>query len=295
MTLHMDDIEIIKKVFHCQECDILNIRLLNKGMTNHSFVFECFGAKYIIRVPGEGTCELINRYHEASVYEAIENKGVCESPVYIDAQSGYKITKYIENVRTCNPKSEKDVVLCINKLKSFHHLHLKVNHSFDLFDTINRYESIMGGKSVFSDYQKTKENIFSLKPFIENNTHDFCLSHIDSVPDNFLFDMSRNDDLRIQLTDFEYSGMQDPHMDIAMFCIYAGYDKGQTDKVIDLYFNNGCPKDTRTKIYAYIAACGLLWSNWCEYKALFGIEFGEYALSQYNYAKTFYQIAKNQM
>ena len=41
----------------------------------------------------------------------------------------------------------------------------------------------------------------------------------------------------------------------------------------------------RTKIYAYIAVCGLLWSNWCEYKSRLGVEFGEYSLKQYRYAK----------
>ena len=29
--------------------------------------------------------------------------------------------------------------------------------------------------------------------------------------------------------------MQDPHVDIAMFCIYALYDRKQVDKVIDMY------------------------------------------------------------
>ena len=69
--------------------------------------------------------------------------------------------------------------------------------------------------------------------------------------------------------------MQDPHVDIAMFCIYALYDRKQVDKVIDMYFRDDCPIEIRIKIYCYIAACGLLWSNWCEYKRKLGVEFGE--------------------
>ena len=98
----------------------------------------------------------------------------------------------------------------------------------------------------------------------------------------------------ISLIDWEYAGMQDPHVDIAMFCIYSLYDKSQSDNLIDTYFK-ACGKeadeDTRTKIYCYIAACGLLWSNWCEYKSTLGVEFGEYSLRQYRYAKDFYKIA----
>lgn len=55
-------------------------------------------------------------------------------------------------------------------------------------------------------------------------------------------------------------------------CIYAMYDRKQIDKLINAYFTEGCPKEIRIKIYCYIAACGLLWSNWCEYKRNLGID-----------------------
>ena len=37
--------------------------------------------------------------------------------------------------------------------------------------------------------------------------------------------------------------------------------------------------------------CGLLWSNWCEYKLHLGVKFGEYSIKQYRYAKEYYRIA----
>lgn len=52
---------------------------------------------------------------------------------------------------------------------------------------------------------------------------------------------------------------------------------------------------TRIKIYCYIAACGLLWSNWCEYKRNLGVEFGEYSLRQYRYAKDYYRIVQDEL
>ena len=88
--------------------------------------------------------------------------------------------------------------------------------------------------------------------------------------------------------------MQDPHVDIAMFCIYALYDRAQADHLIDLYFENACSRENRIKIYCYIACCGLLWSNWCEYKRQLGVEFGEYSLRQYRYAKDYYRIVQEE-
>ena len=73
------------------------------------------------------------------------------------------------------------------------------------------------------------------------------------------------------------------------------YDKAQTDHLIDIYFQGQCPDDIRTKIYCYMAACGLLWSNWCEYKSQLGVEFGEYSLRQYRYAKDYYRYARERI
>ncbi len=129
-----------------------------------------------------------------------------------------------------------------------------------------------------------------LKSYIEEHRHKWCLTHIDAVPDNFLF---YNEG--VQLTDWEYAGMQDPHVDIAMFCIYSLYDQRHVDNLIDIYFGGKCDESTRIKIYCYIAVCGLLWSNWCEYKKKLGVEFGEYSFRQYSYAKEYYKIVMEEL
>ena len=117
-------------------------------------------------------------------------------------------------------------------------------------------------------------------------------SHIDAVPDNFLFEA---EDDEVRLIDWEYAAMQDPHVDLAMFSIYSFYDREQIDDLIDIYFNGSCDKNTRLKIYCYIAVGGLLWSNWCEYKRTLGVEFGEYSLRQYRYAKEYYKIVQGEL
>jgi len=80
-----------------------------------------------------------------------------------------------------------------------------------------------------------------------------------------------------------------------MFCIYALYDRQQTDELIDIYFQGRPDRETLVKIYMYIAVCGLLWSNWCEYKRMLGVEFGAYSLAQYRYAKDYSRIARRML
>ena len=288
-------IAVIAEQLQVNQKEIVEISVLKKGMTNRSFLFSCKGKKYIMRIPGEGTSQLISRKEEADVYRAISGKGICDDPVYINPANGYKITAFLEGVRPCDPSNVNDLKKCMKLLKNFHQMELTVDHEFDIFKQIAFYESLWdGAPSIYRDYEKTKENVLSLKPYIEANAGKKVLTHIDAVPDNFLF-YSGADGEQLQLTDWEYAGMQDPHVDIAMFCIYSMYNKRQVDRLISIYFDGECPKETRIKIYCYIAACGLLWSNWCEYKRSLGVEFGEYSLRQYRFAKEYYRIASDEI
>lgn len=284
--LKSDAIAIITEALDVKASEIINITVLKKGMTNRSFLFTCRQKKYIMRIPGEGTDQLINRREEAQVYQTIDGKNICDEIIYINPDNGYKITEFLEGSRVCDPNNVVDLKMCMKKLKEFHALNLSVGHEFDIFKQIDFYEKLWNGtSSVYKDYEKTKERVFKLRDYIEAHVEKKCLSHIDAVPDNFLFTESGD----IRLIDWEYAGMQDPHIDIAMFCIYALYNKQQVDRLINIYFENKCDKETRLKIYCYIAACGLLWSNWCEYKRSLGVEFGEYSLRQYRFAKDYYK------
>lgn len=289
-SLNSEVIKCASKALNAPDNEIRDIQALKKGMTNRSFVFTCLDKKYIFRIPGKGTDSLINRNEEYSVYEVIRNLNICDDIVYINPNNGYKITKYIENCRNCDPLNWSDVKSCMNKLKSFHNMGLQVNHTFDIYKNIEYYEKLRNCDSVYRDYEKTKEKVIELRGFISEHKAKFVLAHIDAVPDNFI--INGND---IRLIDWEYAGMQDPHVDLAMFSIYSFYSKDQIDRLIDIYFDSSCDRTTRIKIYCYVATCGLLWSNWCEYKLSLGVEFGEYSIRQYRYAKEFYKIAIDEM
>ena len=294
--LKSDAIETAAKALNTLPEAITNISVLKKGMTNRSFLFNCSGRKYIMRIPGEGTGQLINRKEEATIYQLISNRHICDNVIYINPDNGYKITEFIENARVCDPLDLNDVQKCMSKLRAFHEMKITVDHEFDLFGQIEYYEQLWGNKkSVYKDYLQTKRQVLALKDYINKQVPDKTLTHIDAVPDNFLFSTDSDHHESIRLIDWEYAGMQDPHVDIAMFCIYSFYNKSQIDQTIQFYFKNNCPDPIRIKIYCYIAVCGLLWSNWCEYKRNLGVDFGEYSLRQYRYAKEYYKVVQTEL
>ena len=290
--LKNDTLDIIAGALKAETKEITGITLLKKGMTNRSFLFACRGKKYIMRIPGEGTDQLIDRKQEAASYNAIREKDLCDRIVYLNPENGYKITEFMEGARVCDPENPEDVRKCMAYLRKFHDMGLQVEHTFDIFGQTLFYESLWeGNPSVFRDYEETKKRVTALRPFLEKYSRKRCLTHIDAVPDNFVF-CPEGEGERILLIDWEYSGMQDPDVDIAMFAIYSLYDRKQADALIDAYYPEGCAEAIRYKIYGYMAACGLLWSNWCEFKRFQGVEFGEYALRQYRYAKEYERLVR---
>jgi len=296
LQLKSEKIEIIAKAMNCRPDEIVDIKIQKKGMTNRSFLFSLRGRRYIMRIPGEGTDNLINRREEAEVYKVIWDKNLSDDIIYINPENGYKITAFLDNARVCDADNGEDILRCMKRLREFHDMKLKVGHTFDIFEKINFYQSLwLSDESQYVDYKLTKANVFSLKAYIDRHKGEECLTHIDAVPDNFLFCTDNEGKEEIRLIDWEYSAMQDPHVDIAMFIIYAMYDREQAERLIDAYFTEGCDTATRLKIYCYISACGLLWSNWCEYKRDLGVEFGEYSLKQYRFAKEYYTLAKELM
>lgn len=288
--LKSEIIEIICQTFGVTDEDISEIKALKKGMTNRSFLFSCSGQKYIMRIPGEGTDLLINRKEETAVYQALAGTAISDRILYINPDNGYKITEFLDGARTCNPENKDDLEACMVKLRQFHQLGLVVEHEFDLFAQLDFYEGLRQGvSSRYGTYDAVKSMVYELKPFVDSHVEKKILSHIDAIADNFLI-LENSNQAEVFLIDWEYAGMQDPHVDLAMFSIYSYYTRSQIDELMSIYFEADVSEVLRMKIYAYVAICGLLWSNWCEYKSLIGVEFGDYADRQYRYAQEYSQI-----
>jgi CTP:phosphocholine cytidylyltransferase involved in choline phosphorylation for cell surface LPS epitopes len=286
-NLQSERINYISKKFEISKDEITDISGLFKGMTNRHMRFSVDDKPYLLRVPGEGSNEIISRQQEAAVYAALQGKDLTDRIVHITPEDGFKITEYWESARNCDPANEEDVAACIRHLKKLHDMKLETGHAFDVLERLERYEYLRNAPASFVDYDETRAKVVELLGMIDRLPEERCLCHIDTADVNFLFV-----DDEVFLIDWEYGGMCDPHIDVSMFCIFAEYSKEQIDKVADIYFDDPASPVSRLKFYIYAAAGGFLWSVWSEYKANMGVDFGDYASKQYRYAKRFYKHAK---
>lgn len=283
--------KLIAKALGIEESSIHSMTQLKTGMTNTTIQFTTNHQTYLLRIPGAGTDFLVDRKQEYEVYQAIKELDIADSVIYHNPKTGIRITAYWKDAKVCDPNDFTEVKRCMDKLRVFHQSNLHVSHHFSLFEQIEKYENLRNGQpSRYPDYRVTKGKIFALQSFLETQPKEITLCHIDTVPDNFLL-IGEN----VRIIDWEYAGMHDPHLDLAMFALYSNYSKDQTDRLIDCYFDKPCSPKIHTKIYAYMAISGLMWSNWCEYKQRQGLSFEPYCTRQYTHAKTYVDLVNKRI
>lgn len=283
--------ELVSDVLHIPESEITDIRCLKSGMTNKSFLFRAKDRSYICRIPGPGTGLLINRKQEKEVYDSVKGLGITEHVIYMNGETGYKISEYYEGARTSDSRNWDDVARCMTLVKQLHNSFIRVGHRFDIRERIDFYESICNGyeQKLFEDYPTVKLHMVQLMNRLDQLARPKVLSHIDSVCDNFLF--LPNGDLK--LIDWEYSGMCDPMIDVSMCAIYSYYNEEEVEKLLNLYLDGNITTEERFVYYSYIALGGFLWCLWAIYKSSVGEEFGDYTLVMYRYAKDYFKKIMN--
>lgn len=295
---HSDNqaMELVAEVFHVPESEIQDIRCLKSGMTNNSFLFKIEEKHYICRIPGPGTELLVNRREEAAVYDCIAPLEISEHVIYLNERSGYKISQYYEGARTARHTDQNDMRACMQVLRVLHGSGLEVGHAFDIRERIHFYERLCmaHGGTLFEDYETVggwmEELMDGLDQIHSRGTdpRPQVLAHIDSNVDNFLF----LENGAVRLIDWEYAGMCDPLIDVAMCAIYSYYNENELDWLVRTYLEREPEPEEWLVAYSYAALGGFLWSLWAVYKSAVGDEFGEYTLIMYRYAKDYYRKIK---
>ena len=280
-------LDIIARTFKVGLKDIVNIHTLKEGMTNDSFLFSINGEDYVFRAPGKGTDALINRKQEYDVYQIVSPLEISDEIIYLDPEHGYKISRFIKDSKNLDSSNLDEVKRAMTLLKSFHDRNLSVDHEFDIEERINFYHDLCVAKEaiMFEDYKEVQALIKRVIKNLKSYNRPKVLSHIDSVPANFLMTSDE-----IHLLDWEYSGMADPLIDIGMYVVYDGLDKEGALNLLEIYLERKPSEEEIEIVFSYIALAGFLWSLWTQFKQTQGDNFGTYSIEQYSYAREFARI-----
>lgn len=260
--------ETVCLVLDAKPEDLSGFAVLEKGMTNDSYVFYCKGKKYIYRRAGTGSDMLVDRFREYANYLALHNRGISDVVVYHDPFSGTKISEFLQDSKGIDPHNEEHISQALNALRHLHTADITSPRDFSFEKTIDYYEEICRGAEAafFDTYPRYKAGVLALMEKIHRMNVPQVFCHIDFVPGNCLLDK----DGKVVLIDWEYSGRQDPIVDVAMFCLSAAFDEKDSDNLLINYLQREPDLMEWARFYTYMATASLMWSLWSMFKTAGG-------------------------
>ena len=110
------------------------------GLTNRNFRIDSPRGHHVLRIPGAGTSEYINRHNEAHAAKSAAKVGVNADVVHFDERTGVMLCRYVDGGVTMNADRFKDlgsVKRSAVALKRVHDGAAPFLNRFELFQMIN--------------------------------------------------------------------------------------------------------------------------------------------------------------
>ena len=242
-----------------QDC---NIKRLG-GMTNIVHLVETKNINLIVRIPGKGTEDYINRSTEYKNAKAAWRAGISAEIIWADVNSGAMVSKAINRIETMTANlfsSRKGSPARAGyALAKLHNSGETFDFRFELFNMIDDYLKILSTKDVdlpegYNDIVKGAEPI---KELLETNSIPLAPCHCDPLCENFL-----DDGKNMWIVDWEYSGMNDPLWDLGDLSVEAGMNEDQENEMLKAYFGKEPTAAQKGRVIIYKAMCDLLWTLW---------------------------------
>ncbi len=277
--------ELMTLVF--DEGDWKDIQRLG-GMTNHSYkITRCDGKEYLVRLPGDGTEDMINRLDERKSTELGCKLGI-DSPLIYFGDDGRKVMRFISDPQEMNEEVLKKKNILEQVAGIFHKLHtcgVDTGVKFEVFEMAELYEKIIhdAGVAFYDDYKYVKQVVIDIKGEIDSAKVSAKVPcHNDSLIGNWVLDGSG----RLYLIDWEYSGMNDAMWDLSCFSIETSCSSEKDDELLNYYFGRSASTDEKKRFIATKLYVDFLWTLWGLTRVQYEGEFmQEYADGRYKRLK----------
>lgn len=253
--------ELMKETFGNDEWK--DIKRLG-GMTNHSYkITRPDGEEYLVRIPGEGTEEMINRLDERKSTELACRLGI-DSPLLYFGDDGRKVMRFIRNPQPmneavmCKPEVLKQAAEIFYRL---HHCGEDTGVRFEVFEMAALYEKIItdGGVAFYDDYNTVKQTVMDIKAEVDcDGEAPRVPCHNDSLLGNWVLDENG----KLYLIDWEYSGMNEAMWDLSCLSIESGFTANSDEELLQYYYGRTPSVEEKKRFVAAKLYVDYLWTLW---------------------------------
>lgn len=217
----------------------------------------------VLRLPGKGTEDYIDRGNEAVAARAAAMAGVSPEVIHADASSGIMVTRFIPGTVTMSPAAFRarpgSPARAARAFAQLHGSGARFPARFELFAMIDDYLRLLSGKDVAlpAGYHDVLCEAEAVRAALNAHALPLAPCHCDPLCENFLDTGSR-----MWIVDWEYSGMNDPMWDLGDLSVEGGFDAGQDAEMMQAYFGGPASPRDWGRMVIYKAMCDLLWTLW---------------------------------
>ncbi len=234
------------------------------GMTNHSYKVTLEGGEeLLVRIPGEGTKEMIVRDDERKSTELACKLGI-DSPLYYFDSVGHKVMGFIHDPQPMSEEVMRRKENLVQAAAIFHKLHTcgeDTGVRFEVFEMAALYEKIIrdGGVAFYDDYDAVKQTVMDIKAEVDRDGEAPRVPcHNDSLVGNWVLDGNG----KLYLIDWEYSGMNEAMWDLSCLSIEADYSAENDQQLLDAYYGRPATVDEKKRFVAAKLYVDFLWTLW---------------------------------
>ena len=260
------------------------------GLTNINHLVEHDGQRFVVRIPGAGTGEYIDRRAEAVAAQIAANAGVNAEVVFFDPSDGLMVTRFVDGAMTMDaPRFASDPGAVARAGVAFRRLHTSGQRfavDFGLFTMIDDYKRLLAAKNAtlpdgYEDVQRSAE---AARRTLAAHPVTLVPCHCDPLCENFL-----DTGTRIYIIDYEYAGNNDPMWDLGDLSVEGSFTSEQDDALLTAYFEGAVPAVERARMVIHKAMCDLLWTLWGVIQHVNGNpadDFWSYAIGRFQRCQT---------
>lgn len=232
------------------------------GLTNRNYRVAVGKDQYVLRIPGEGTGEYIDREAEAPNARIAAAAGVNAEVLFFDTGDGVQVTRFIAGAATMNAERFRDLGAVARAAKAFRRIHdcgKRFASDFELFKMMDDYLALLERKQAWvpDGYRAVQKEAEAVRAALAAHPAPRVPCHCDPLAENFL-----DTGTRMWIVDWEYAGNNDPMWDLGDVSVEAGFGPDQDAAMLEAYFGGTPPADRHGRMVMYKAMCDLLWTLW---------------------------------
>ena len=232
------------------------------GLTNRNYKVAIGNERFVLRIPGEGTSEYINRRHEAVAARGAAEAGVNAEVLFFDENDGLMLTRFVDGAVTMNGERFKDPGAVARAARAFRRMHdcgKSFANEFNLFQKMDEYLDYLRRKQarIPDGYAEVQREAEAVRAALSGRPAALRPCHCDPLAENFL-----DTGARIFIIDWEYAGNNDPMWDLGDVSVEAEFGRDHDATLLEAYFAGRPPAAQVGRMVMYKAMCDLLWTLW---------------------------------